>query len=96
MSGIKGKLISCDRCGHEHFLKYTGEGESDGGYTRWDKFEDLPEDWLWESEIGYLCPHCAGIFRAFIHKFMDCDQKRIAPHWKMQPGDEGFVNTITF
>lgn len=96
MSETKGKLTTCDRCGKEIFRKYISKGETDGGYTTWDKFEDLPEEWMYHSQIGYLCPHCAGIFRAFIHKLMDCNQRKIASSWQMKPGDEGLVNTITF
>ena len=45
MSQAKGKLITCDICGAPVFLKTTGEGEADGGYTRWNEFEAFPEGW---------------------------------------------------
>lgn len=31
---IKGRLTVCDRCGAKVFSKCTGEGVTDGGYTR--------------------------------------------------------------
>lgn len=84
MGSEKGKLIKCDRCGKEHFLKFIGVGEADGGYTTWDKFEDLPDTWMYDSRIGYLCDSCAGIFRLFIHHFM---RGKVAPSWKIRDGD---------
>lgn len=96
MSETKGKLTTCDRCGEEIFLKYIGKGETDGGYTTWDRFEDLPEEWMFNTQIGYLCPHCAGIFRTFIHRLMNFDQRKIAQSWQMKPGDEDLLETIIF
>ena len=54
----KGELRTCDRCGATIFLKTTGEGETDGGYTRWNKFEDA-KGWTRPYEIGDLCPNCS-------------------------------------
>ena len=45
MSVQNGRLTTCDRCGATVFSKCTGEGEADGGYTRWNKFEQLPHGW---------------------------------------------------
>lgn len=92
MSEVKGKLVSCDRCGKEHFLKLIGTKDLDGGYSRYDEFEDLPEDWLFLSQIGSLCPHCAGLFRAFIHKFNKSPS--IAPSWDLQEGDKYWLDRI--
>lgn len=70
MSKQKGELVVCDRCGKELFLKYIGEKELDGGFSRSDRFEPLPNDWLDVYEIGYLCPHCTNTFKDLIHDFM--------------------------
>ena len=43
MSEKCGKLVTCDRCGKNVFLKCIGEEETDGGYTKWNKFEDPPD-----------------------------------------------------
>lgn len=94
MSETKGKLTTCDRCGKEIFRKYIGKGETDGGYTTWDKFEDLPEEWMYHTQIGYLCPHCAGLFRAFVYKLMPSRQNIIASTWKMKTGDDAMLDCI--
>lgn len=92
MPEIKGKLVICNRCGQTHFRKYIGQGVTDGGYTTWDKYEALPQTWLYESQIGYLCPTCAGMFRVFIDKLMD--GKNIAPAWAVLPEDECTVEDL--
>lgn len=75
MAEVKGKLCSCDRCGVEVFLKATGESETDGGYTRWNKFESYPDGWtVVEIPVpisstnrahDYLmaCPNCNALWR---------------------------------
>ncbi len=83
MPRYEGCLVECSRCGKTHFLKYIGDGETDGGYTRWRKYEPLPEEWLNTIEIGYLCPICANEFRTFIKNFMG-DDKKIASAWKLE------------
>ena len=65
----KGLLLSCTKCSITGFRKYIGEGERDGGYTRWDKFEPVPEGWLQETEFGYLCPNCAKTFKTLMTEF---------------------------
>ena len=40
MSSVNGRLATCDICGESVFLKCVGEGETVGGYTRWNKFEE--------------------------------------------------------
>lgn len=58
MSEIKGLLRTCDRCGTQIFLKCVGEGEADGGFTRWNKFEDAPTEWKFVNDVGTVCPKC--------------------------------------
>jgi hypothetical protein len=72
MAEVKGKLVTCDRpgCGRQVFLKTTGEGERDGGYTRWNEFEPYPEGWETHREAGgVLCPDCAREYNALLEKF---------------------------
>lgn len=69
MAEINGKLIICDRCGTTAFCKCAGEGERDGGYTRWNKFEPAPEGWDWHSETGRLCPCCNLEYTKLIEHF---------------------------
>jgi hypothetical protein len=78
MAGVNGQLTICDRCGAQHFRKCIGEGEADGGYTRWNKFEDLPKGWgfvdvprkgirasgrLRSDEVSIkVCPDCHALW----------------------------------
>ena len=76
MSERKGKLLECDRCGRSTFLNLSGKGEADGGFTRWDKFEDKPEGWIYQT-IPYksmpgvqLCDKCNKGFEELWKKYM--------------------------
>lgn len=70
MSAINGRKVICDRCGKETFVKCIGEGEADGGYTRWNKFEPLPKGWGWAYSKD-LCPDCLAKFNAIEKGFME-------------------------
>lgn len=70
MAEINGKLVTCDRCDKQVFLKCVGEGETDGGYTRWNKFEDFPEGWEYYFEVGRLCPDCNEKYKMLVNTFM--------------------------
>ena len=69
MTQINGKLTICDRCGEQVFSKCNGEGEMDGGFTRWNKFEKLPDGWESHYETGMLCPKCNEEYKVIIEKF---------------------------
>ncbi len=60
MATTKGKLIECDKCGEKVFLKLIGKDYYDGGYSSQDKFEEMPENWLYRALplYCYLCPTC--------------------------------------
>ena len=45
MAKVNGQIVSCDRCDAKIFLKCTGEGSADGGFTRWNTFEKMPDGW---------------------------------------------------
>lgn len=82
MAEIKGKIVTCDRCGKNIFLKCTGEGEADGGFTRWNKFEPMPAGWdevavpkdaptkSGNAYNGYIlaCPTCKALWRETIYE----------------------------
>jgi hypothetical protein len=57
---MNGTLITCDICGTTVFIKRTGTGEADGGFTRWNQFEEAP-GWTRISSYGFeqVCPECA-------------------------------------
>lgn len=69
MAEIKGRLTICDRCGEKVFSKCIGEGEADGGYTRWNNFEALPQGWEFHYEVGTLCPKCNKQYEKIIEEF---------------------------
>lgn len=68
---VKGCMSHCCRCGLTVFRKLTGEGVADGGFTRWDKFEPLPEGWEWHHDTGQLCAKCNVEYKDMIHNFMN-------------------------
>lgn len=74
MSEKKGKMVTCCRCDNFIFLEYLGKGQADGGYTTWDKYEDLPDTWLEDSRFGHLCPDCAEEFRLWANEFFNGQQ----------------------
>ena len=73
----EGMLITCDYpgCDAQILLKKTGTGETDGGWTTYDKYEDKPKDWGFErdqaGELKDLCPD-----------HYQCYQDAIAEFWQ--------------
>ena len=67
---VNGRLTTCDRCGVTCFRKCVGEGETDGGFTRWNKFEPYPGGWDYHSETGQLCPECNAAYIKFLNEFL--------------------------
>lgn len=68
MSGVNGKMLTCDRCGSWIFLKCTGEGQADGGYTRWNTFEQV-EGWDYLRGVGTMCPKCWEEYNMLLEDF---------------------------
>ena len=71
MASVNGRLTTCDRCGETVFSASVGEGERDGGFTRWNEFEPLPAGWETHFEVGMLCPACSSDFKELIRRFME-------------------------
>ena len=72
MSYENGRLYTCDLCKTTHFCKCNGEGEIDGGFTRWNKFEPLPDGWGVPSdlkEVINLCPNCYKKYQSILEEF---------------------------
>ena len=69
MATVNGKITTCDRCGALVFSACTGEVELDGGFTRWNTFEPLPEGWENHFEVGMLCPKCNDEYKSLITTF---------------------------
>jgi len=70
MAEVNGKLCTCDRCGAQVFLKTTGDGEADGGFTRWNKFEPYPEGWKFYHDVGRVCPTCNEEYQHLLTDFL--------------------------
>lgn len=71
MSEVNGRLCTCDRCGETVFRKFIGIGETDGGFTTWDKFEPYPEGWDSHYDIGTLCPICSAEYNRILREFKE-------------------------
>lgn len=72
MATKNGRLLICDRCGCFAFCECTGEGEMDGGYTRWNNFAAPPEGWDITRDcekIHNLCPVCSAEYKKLIADF---------------------------
>ena len=77
MSKINGQRVICDRCGAETFVKCTGEKERDGGFTRWNTFENLPEGWSrpYLTGVTDLCPTCTAEWEKIQEEFKKTEER---------------------
>lgn len=79
MSEKVGKLLGCDRCGKQVFLKYIRTEAFDGGYSKIDYFEKKPDGWETGWRVGILCPECRTEYENLVEKFM----QECKPEWKI-------------
>ena len=69
---IEGQLIKCDypNC-EEHIMRAKiGEGETDGGYTKYAKYEPKPEGWGYVDSKD-LCPDHYQYYLDMIAEFWE-------------------------
>lgn len=72
MAKVNGRIYSCDRCGDKIFVKTIGEKEMDGGFTRYNTFEDMPDGWGYDCRVGMdLCPECKEELDSIIKLYKD-------------------------
>jgi len=72
MSKVNGRLVTCDRCGVEVFNKHIKDEHTDGGYTSYNVFEQLPEGWKTYLELSAdLCPTCSDAWLRIKAQFME-------------------------
>lgn len=67
-----GKIVICDRCGKEQFLKLvnTIPRELDGGFTKWIDINCEPSNWekcFFGTEISTSYDLCPACFEAFVN-----------------------------
>lgn len=66
MTAIEGKMLTCDVCGKSIFLRFIGEREADGGYTKWREYENA-DGWtsihVGEISLGNVCPKCGELLQ---------------------------------
>lgn len=79
----EGKLCTCQICGAQIFLKWTGEDTMDGGWTHIDRYEPYPDGWGLvavpkhikdiggNAYNGYLraCPTCYSRWEKVINEY---------------------------
>ena len=68
MSSKNGQMLICDRCGAWVFRNCVGEGEMDGGFTRWNKFAPAP-GWNIIAQVGDVCPSCWQDYQDMLEQY---------------------------
>ena len=78
MSIKAGKYYICDRCGTTSFFEKIGEEELDGGFTKFDKFEEAggwntvyPEASHAMGSSKLLCPACSKKYNSLMREFFE-------------------------
>lgn len=69
------KVTKCKRCGETVFRRYLSTKELDGGYTKIEEFEKMPDGWENSYELGMLCPVCHEEFESMKKDFMESTEK---------------------
>lgn len=64
------KVAKCQRCSYTAFMEHMGTQGLDGGFTKIEKFGELPEGWQKRIGIGMLCPKCNSLFERMKKDFM--------------------------
>lgn len=92
MAKVNGRIYSCDRCGDKIFVKTIGEKEMDGGFTRYNTFEDMPDGWGYDCRVGMdLCPECKEELDSIIKLYKDGNKNPL----KTMLSDIVYASSIT-
>jgi len=73
MSRTKGMNVTCERCGNTVFLKQIEDLVMDGGLTRNEQYEEMPEGWgtfYCEGKSMDMCPRCLEHMRNAVKEAM--------------------------
>lgn len=77
MGSKVGMLKTCDRCGEQIFLEYTGEAETDGGFTKYSTYDSMEPGWKTVNlntvpvVSALLCTKCMKELSATMVNFME-------------------------
>ena len=92
MAKVNGRIYSCDRCGDKIFVKTIGDKEMDGGFTRYNTFEDMPDGWGYDCRVGMdLCPECKEELDSIIKLYKDGNKSPL----KTMLSDIVYASSIT-
>lgn len=92
MANVNGKICSCDRCGEKIFVKVINEKEMDGGFTRYNVFEDMPDGWGYDYRVEMdLCPECKKELDSIIILYKDGNKNPL----KTMLSDIVYASSIT-
>jgi hypothetical protein len=77
MAEIKGKMMVCDRCGEELFIKEKCPNETDRAFSSQRFYDDVPSGWNHQdvskdckhSDV-LLCPECNHLCESLLRDFM--------------------------
>lgn len=77
MAEQQGKLLTCDRCGKQIFLKHLKREDLNGGFDHREVYEETPEGWYsrnvgkdFVSKYALLCPECNRLCGELLTGFM--------------------------
>lgn len=76
MAEVYGKKLICDRCGDSIFLERTQDSESGSDLTRYERYENRPDDWKgvylnpFGTKLSLLCPSCSEEFKIALNTYM--------------------------
>ena len=68
MSRTEGKLLTCDRCGEQLFLKKVEENYLDGGIISAPMYEPKADGWKCRNGKD-LCPACETYYNEVMDQF---------------------------
>lgn len=81
---VKGMMVACARCDDKFFRRRLRTENNFGfGGNTYEVYEELPESWLYQEEIGYLCPVCTCAFKDLMSGFFDGDLSKLPPKWRV-------------
>ena len=69
---VCGKVCTCQICGTQIFLEWTGEKTTDGGWTHIDVYEPYPEGWDLVAVPKTEKTKCTNVYNGYVRACPDC------------------------